>query len=272
MCSAFLLGGVFADPVIVNPNRQNISWKKGSSTSSSGATVPENGITGGSGISEVANTNPYTGTSSGRVHTDYHAEDYAHEQTNEERRLFNYLMRNYDNTIRPVLNATTPVTIRLGITLTQIFDLDEKNQVLTTLVWLDQEWVDEFLTWNPSDFGGIQKIRVPCQSIWLPDIVLYNKFVSIFENFDHKYNLIIISADDYTRGYMNSRAVVEPNGNVFWPPPTKFRSTCEVDVTYFPFDDQTCSLRFGGAGVCDVYNIYENLETDSVHGSTTACR
>ena len=32
-------------------------------------------------------------------------------------------------------------------------------------------------------------------------------------------------------------------GNVFWPPPTKFRSTCPVDVTYFPFDDQTCNLK-----------------------------
>lgn len=160
---------MLADPVIVNPNRQNISRKKASSPD---AKVVENGITGGSGTSEVSSSQSFS-----RVHTDYNAEDYAHEQTNEERRLFNYLMRNYDNTIRPVLNASTPVTIRLGITLVQIFDLDEKNQVLTTNVWFDQEWVDEFLTWNPSDFGGIQKIRIPCQSIWLPDIVLYNKFV-----------------------------------------------------------------------------------------------
>ena len=53
------------------------------------------------------------------------------------------------------------------------------------------------------------------------------------------------SADDYTRGYMNSRAMVNFEGKVFWPPPTKFRSTCPVDVTYFPFDDQTCILKLG---------------------------
>ena len=72
------------------------------------------------------------------------------------------------------------------------------------------------------------------------------------------------SADDYTRGlvfkkwkyqtdcntdlsfrYMCSRAVIEPNGNVFWPPPTKLRSTCKVDVSYFPFDDQTCLMKLG---------------------------
>lgn len=53
------------------------------------------------------------------------------------------------------------------------------------------------------------------------------------------------SADDYTRGYMNSKAMVSFDGNVFWPPPTKFRSTCPVDVTYFPFDDQTCIMKLG---------------------------
>ena len=44
---------------------------------------------------------------------------------------------------------------------------------------------------------------------------------------------------------MNSKAMVSHDGNVFWPPPTKLRSTCPVDVTYFPFDDQTCVLKLG---------------------------
>lgn len=45
------------------------------------------------------------------------------DQTNDEKMLLNYLMRNYDRSIRPVKNASNPVVIRLGITLTQIFDL-----------------------------------------------------------------------------------------------------------------------------------------------------
>ncbi|XP_037782073.1 neuronal acetylcholine receptor subunit alpha-10-like [Penaeus monodon] len=120
---------------------------------------------------------------------------------------------------------------------------DEKNQVLTTNVWLDQrrfrwqEWVDELLHWDPSEYNGLETIRLPCERIWLPDIVLYN------------------NADDYTRGYMRSKAMVGYEGKVFWPPPTKFRSTCPVDVTYFPFDDQTCILKLGSW-------IYDGFQVD----------
>ena len=52
---------------------------------------------------------------------------------------------------------------------------DEKNQVLTTNVWFDHEWYDELLKWDPNDFGGIVSLQIPCDKIWLPDIVLYNR-------------------------------------------------------------------------------------------------
>ncbi|XP_023322147.1 acetylcholine receptor subunit alpha-1-A [Eurytemora carolleeae] len=143
----------------------------------------------------------------------------------EESRLLNYLMSTYDREVRPVYNASHAVEVRVGITLTQIFDMDEKNQVLTTNIWLDQEWEDQLLTWNPEQFNGIEKMLIPCDKIWLPDIVLYN------------------SADDYSQTYFRSLAAIDHAGNVFWPPPTKFRSTCPVDVKYFPFDDQTCNLK-----------------------------
>ena len=52
---------------------------------------------------------------------------------------------------------------------------DEKDQVLITNVWLDQEWEDEFMKWKTEDFANITTLRVPCYKLWLPDIVLYNK-------------------------------------------------------------------------------------------------
>ena len=57
--------------------------------------------------------------------------------------------------------------------------------------------------------------------------------------------LFNFSADDFSGVYMRSLALVNYTGGVFWPPPTKFRSTCLVDVAFFPFDDQTCILKLG---------------------------
>lgn len=39
-----------------------------------------------------------------------------------------------------------------------------------------QEWNDYRLTWDPDEYDGIQKLRIPSHHIWLPDIVLYNKY------------------------------------------------------------------------------------------------
>lgn len=41
----------------------------------------------------------------------------------DEQRLYMVLMNNYDSNTRPVFNASQPVNITIGITLTQIFDV-----------------------------------------------------------------------------------------------------------------------------------------------------
>lgn len=47
------------------------------------------------------------------------------------------LMSNYQKLERPVANETEPVILKFGLTLQQIMDVDEKNQILTTNVWLN---------------------------------------------------------------------------------------------------------------------------------------
>jgi Neurotransmitter-gated ion-channel ligand binding domain len=40
-------------------------------------------------------------------------------------------------------------------------------------------------------------------------------------------------------------AVVQSNGDVTWIPAAIFKSTCSVDIYYFPFDTQECKMKFG---------------------------
>uniref|UniRef100_A0A671K3U6 Cholinergic receptor, nicotinic, alpha 3 n=1 Tax=Sinocyclocheilus anshuiensis TaxID=1608454 RepID=A0A671K3U6_9TELE len=97
---------------------------------------------------------------------------------------------------------------------------------LTTLLSMEI-WNDYKLRWNPKDFGGVEFIRVPSNKIWKPDIVLYNNAVGDFQ------------VDDKTK------ALLRYNGDVTWIPPAIFKSSCKIDVTFFPFDYQNCTMKFG---------------------------
>jgi len=44
---------------------------------------------------------------------------------------------------------------------------------------------------------------------------------------------------------MPTNVMVHSNGHVFWAPPARLRSSCKVDITYFPFDQQSCLMKFG---------------------------
>ena len=39
--------------------------------------------------------------------------------------------------------------------------------------------------------------------------------------------------------------VVSSDGSCLYVPPGLFKSTCKIDITWFPFDDQQCDLKFG---------------------------
>ncbi|XP_034143398.1 neuronal acetylcholine receptor subunit alpha-4 isoform X1 [Esox lucius] len=107
------------------------------------------------------------------------------------------------------------------------FKQDEKNQMMTTNVWVKQEWNDYKLRWNPEDYENVTSVRVPSQIIWRPDIVLYN-------NADGDFAVTHLT-----------KAHLFHDGRISWVPPAIYKSSCSIDVTFFPFDQQNCTMKFG---------------------------
>ncbi|KAH0619871.1 hypothetical protein JD844_014243 [Phrynosoma platyrhinos] len=143
-----------------------------------------------------------------------------------EDRLFKHLFEDYERWVRPVERLNDTIKVKFGLAISQLVDVDEKNQLMTTNVWLRQEWVDVKLKWDPKDYAGITSIRVPSDSIWIPDIVLYDNADGRFEG-------------------TSTKTVVKHDGTIAWTPPANYKSSCTIDVTYFPFDLQNCSMKFG---------------------------
>lgn len=42
-----------------------------------------------------------------------------------------------------------------------------------------------------------------------------------------------------------TKVMLTSDGRCTWYAPTILRSGCNIDITYFPFDDQLCELKFG---------------------------
>lgn len=52
-------------------------------------------------------------------------------------------------------------------------------------------------------------------------------------------------ADDDFSGPMDTNVRLRYNGEITWDAPAITKSSCVVDVSYFPFDSQECNLTFG---------------------------
>uniref|UniRef100_A0A493SVX9 Cholinergic receptor nicotinic alpha 7 subunit n=1 Tax=Anas platyrhynchos platyrhynchos TaxID=8840 RepID=A0A493SVX9_ANAPP len=148
-------------------------------------------------------------------------------QGESQRRLYRELLRNYNRLERPVMNDSQPLVVELQLSLLQIIDVDEKNQVLITNAWLQMYWVDIYLSWDQYEYPGVQNLRFPADQIWVPDILLYN------------------SADERFDATFHTNVLVNYSGSCQYIPPGILKSTCYIDVRWFPFDVQKCDLKFG---------------------------
>ncbi|KAK7486197.1 hypothetical protein BaRGS_00022520 [Batillaria attramentaria] len=143
----------------------------------------------------------------------------------DEYRLVRDLMARYNKQIRPALKSSDALNVSFGAALAQIIDVDEKNQIITTNLWINQGWIDPKLRWEPAKYGNVSVIRIPYDSLWLPDIVLYN-------------------SAHITSESVSTNVIVTAGGNVTWLSMVIVKSSCDIDVKYFPFDTQNCALQF----------------------------
>ncbi|XP_071790316.1 neuronal acetylcholine receptor subunit beta-3-like [Asterias amurensis] len=127
---------------------------------------------------------------------------------------------------RPVYNLSHVTTVVFGLTLIQVIELSERYQTVEVGVWLTQQWSDEYLTWDPIDYNGVDHLYIDRSKIWLPDTTV------------HK------NVDKHFESYKDIPVVVNSDGSVYWSTPAILKTACRINASMFPFDTQVCQLKF----------------------------
>ncbi|XP_078483390.1 neuronal acetylcholine receptor subunit alpha-9-like [Ciona intestinalis] len=137
-----------------------------------------------------------------------------------------FIRRGYDKAVRPVQNASDQVQIQLDFSYVQVLNLNEKDQILKSLLRTRIYWTDEFLMWTPSEYNGQTSLLVKSTDVWIPDVVM-DEEVGLY---DYSPRLPFL--------------FVEHTGLVGLLQPSSFETSCRVNIAYFPFDVQECQFIF----------------------------
>lgn len=193
--------------------------------------------------------------------------------SNAEGRLYDdlFFKSGYIVDNRPVKDHHKAVDLEMNIAYVTLVGLSDRDQVMTSNIWIRLFWKNEFLTWNPPDYENVTAITVSRFAVWKPDIVLYNSADS---------NALKTLMDQY-----KTNIIIDHTGLNTWYIPAILVSSCGINIQYFPFDYQRCELKFGSwshvgkeldlkvrGGIMDMDMSFYEESSDFILHSTSAVR
>ncbi|XP_028332540.1 5-hydroxytryptamine receptor 3A-like isoform X2 [Gouania willdenowi] len=146
--------------------------------------------------------------------------------------VLNYLNLTRNNELytmtRPVKNYRHPTDVSLEVLLYAILDVVEKDQKFIPYVWTVTKWQNEYISWNPNQFCGIDNVSLPTEMLWKPD-------------------LTIEEMTERDRAPPSPYITINYKGDVEVQNDQVLVSTCRMHIYQFPFDIQRCNLTFKSA-------------------------
>ncbi|XP_059158994.1 neuronal acetylcholine receptor subunit alpha-6-like [Physella acuta] len=136
--------------------------------------------------------------------------------------LFNDVLNSarYNPKIRPLVNQTATLEVSVMFELLSVVELDDVKQSFTCNGFLGFGWVDEMLKWDKDQYGGQDLIHPVPEDIWRPRVVIMN-----------------------TLGDRDPFGDDVAHGLAAWTPGALLTTSCKLDMTYYPFDHQSCTVQ-----------------------------
>jgi cation transporter family protein len=140
--------------------------------------------------------------------------------------LYQTLLTGYNPYVRPNSDQTDQTRAVVTLHLLSISGLDELSGTMSTVVYVDITWTDSRMVWNTTEYGNIKQILFPQKLVWKPDLVVTNPVKKVRK----------IGFDDIMIRYRN-------DGVALWYTGDYLETSCDIDVTHFPFDRQLCKIE-----------------------------
>ncbi|XP_062850887.1 gamma-aminobutyric acid receptor subunit pi [Trichomycterus rosablanca] len=161
------------------------------------------------------------------------------------------LMKGYNKYLRPFFD-NGPVTVGMSLDIASIDTISEINMDYTATIFLRQRWTDERLVFEGNKSLSLDGRLV--ELLWVPDTFIVDSKKSFLHDITVENRLIRIF----------------PNGTVLYALRITTTVACNMDLTKYPMDKQTCTLQLESWG----YNIndvmfYWTRGNDSVSGLDT---
>ena len=166
--------------------------------------------------------------------------------------LLHHLTSGYDPTLRPIYNQSKPIMVHVEFMIVSLTEMNAVDQTIKLETYFKLTWTDEFLTWEPSIYNGVDVIYPYSNSIWMPSINLLNSLEInrvALTDMDTKYPILVNSS-----------------GEVNWILPATLFTSCSMDMTYFPNDEQTCNfyISFNGYTWKDAQFVTDTAMNDTI--------
>ncbi|XP_033975556.1 5-hydroxytryptamine receptor 3A-like isoform X1 [Trematomus bernacchii] len=133
------------------------------------------------------------------------------------------LTKNKDKLVRPAKYFEKPTWVYLQMAIMAILDVKEVDQTFISFAVIYMKWEDPHIYWKPQNFGGLDKMRVPADLLWKPDLMIEE----------------MIEKD---KAVPNPFITIHSNGFVEHVRDLMVVSTCKMQIYKFPFDIQSCTL------------------------------
>ena len=69
--------------------------------------------------------------------------------------------------------SSGPLQVNFSVILIKIAELNSKKETIDLNFFVELNWTDPFLEWNPEDYDGVERVVMPAKAIPLPVVAVF---------------------------------------------------------------------------------------------------